>query len=825
MEVFDFEVPLHVGNSSSEMYLASRSEVKSTRSFRNGQRTQVALVGSSTLCDPHVWRSLVDSGKDCTQPIQLIIERDVKSASAGLFDDPLFCDELSNLPQSVDVSAPEEEANSSAVAKGDISINICSDDSHRRSPECQVNSSFNTSSPMDEDGVQQLFGAAQHSPGAPNLDGTGRLLFKLDTDIEISDQFESKEVAGDKHLSIERPCPESEEPLQLLRKPPMVTNSQQLSAQQPGTAPTSAQISRKRTTEIPAIDPKKMRRNVAEEKVSALLPTALAAQPPGKVTLMKETHAFAREKGLGNANTKYHGKVPLPNFPKPTRIPLGATQNAESAATNQTTHNIPMNGSASALDSARSRYADAETPAPAAHGLRTPAAASGTVATMFSSAKGSAVNVSASALDSARSRYADAEPTEYVNGGAPVPECSVESPLLQPTSIAPSSVSSPPQAVSETSLAMSSPQMPSESGSISRIARYSNEMFDLDAAVHERRPLRSLVAGLPSKDVDSALACGVSATVVAVDGYSACRICFSEEDSKPTGLCHCCMPHVDDNSNEPCDPCACEVGKSVRAMIAALVEAGADPAIADEVWVKHHYNMVVWKLASLERSFPNEFAGRALTWERVVAQLRYRYEREVIRGHKSPIWSVLAGDASPDSAMVLCLRELAGSVARLSDGWYDVACQLDPALTHFAAMGRLQVGGKVAIGGAVLEGNSASLEGHPLDALRKVANTSEAEDNTSEDEPVKPPTLSVHANGVRRVAWDTKLGFLPRPTLRVKLRSIFEAGGVVPSVDVVVVRSYPPLWRSTDPVTGVVARLGAHEEQKAKDAHERRCVR
>jgi breast cancer 2 susceptibility protein len=267
-------------------------------------------------------------------------------------------------------------------------------------------------------------------------------------------------------------------------------------------------------------------------------------------------------------------------------------------------------------------------------------------------------------------------------------------------------------------------------------------------------------------------------------------------------------------------------------MVAALVSVGADPAKADAAWVKNHFGLVVWKLASLEQSFPNDFGCRALTWLRVLAQLRYRYEREVVRGHKSPIWSLLAGAAPADSAMVLLVCELQGSdKAVVSDGWYSLACKLDPALAHFAATGRLAVGDKVAVGGAVLEGGSGPLKGHPLHALRHAlrhalkghaAAGAPADDDAGEEEAPKPPTLAVHANGVRRAAWDAKLGFLPRPALRVGLRGILGSGGLVPSVDVVVVRSYPPLWRAIDPTTGAVSLLGEHEEQKANDAHQRR---
>lgn len=52
---------------------------------------------------------------------------------------------------------------------------------------------------------------------------------------------------------------------------------------------------------------------------------------------------------------------------------------------------------------------------------------------------------------------------------------------------------------------------------------------------------------------------------------------------------------------------------------------GVDPKLISTEWVFNHYRWIVWKQASLERSFPNDMGSICLTPEQVLLQLKYRY--------------------------------------------------------------------------------------------------------------------------------------------------------------------------------------------------------
>ena len=44
-------------------------------------------------------------------------------------------------------------------------------------------------------------------------------------------------------------------------------------------------------------------------------------------------------------------------------------------------------------------------------------------------------------------------------------------------------------------------------------------------------------------------------------------------------------------------------------VVAFQASPGVDPKKATTDWIKNHYRWIIWKLASLERRFPNKCAG------------------------------------------------------------------------------------------------------------------------------------------------------------------------------------------------------------------------
>lgn len=55
-----------------------------------------------------------------------------------------------------------------------------------------------------------------------------------------------------------------------------------------------------------------------------------------------------------------------------------------------------------------------------------------------------------------------------------------------------------------------------------------------------------------------------------------------------------------------------------------------DPKLITEEWVYNHYRWIVWKQASMERSFPEMMGSLSLTPEQVLLHLKYRYIREFL---------------------------------------------------------------------------------------------------------------------------------------------------------------------------------------------------
>ncbi|XP_054557883.1 breast cancer type 2 susceptibility protein isoform X2 [Talpa occidentalis] len=243
---------------------------------------------------------------------------------------------------------------------------------------------------------------------------------------------------------------------------------------------------------------------------------------------------------------------------------------------------------------------------------------------------------------------------------------------------------------------------------------------------------------------------------------------------------------------------------------------GVDPKLISRVWVYNHYRWIIWKLAAMEFAFPKQFANRCLNPERVLLQLKYRYDTEIDRSRRSAIKKIMERDDTAAKTLVLCISEIIssstnisvpscsktsivdtkkGNIIELTDGWYAIKAQLDPPLLALLNNGRLTVGQKIIIHGAELVGSPDACS--PLEAPETVM-------------------LKISANSTRPACWYAKLGFSPDPRpFPLPLSSLFSDGGNVGCVDVIIQRAYPIQWLEKTSCGLYILRNEREEEKEA----------
>lgn len=135
-----------------------------------------------------------------------------------------------------------------------------------------------------------------------------------------------------------------------------------------------------------------------------------------------------------------------------------------------------------------------------------------------------------------------------------------------------------------------------------------------------------------------------------------------------------------------------------------LLELGATKAPLR--WVQNHWQLILWKLAAYVASDPRQ--GQTYwTWDRVMRDLRYRYEREF---HKKSFGVIKHLQEEPQPytrPMVLCVHQIlrfddageesASLVLQLTDGWYKIRAELDAPLRRAVERRKIHIGHKLAI--------------------------------------------------------------------------------------------------------------------------------
>lgn len=218
-------------------------------------------------------------------------------------------------------------------------------------------------------------------------------------------------------------------------------------------------------------------------------------------------------------------------------------------------------------------------------------------------------------------------------------------------------------------------------------------------------------------------------------------------------------------------------------------------------WVMNHYRWVIWKLAAVSR----RFSVNRLTFKHVIAQLMWRFEREVELSILPALRAICRRDAAASHFLVLAVSRIHGKdgqqngLIELTDGWYSIDALLDPQLTARCACGQIHVGTKLAIQGAKLVGDAN--ERDLLDVLVQARPA--------------PPALSLHLNGTRLARSSARLGFREKTaTLVIPLSCLRSTGGAVPATDALVrhicLRSrpaQPPNFNESIPI-GLVTLIG-----------------
>ncbi|KAF9586508.1 Breast cancer 2, early onset [Lunasporangiospora selenospora] len=249
-----------------------------------------------------------------------------------------------------------------------------------------------------------------------------------------------------------------------------------------------------------------------------------------------------------------------------------------------------------------------------------------------------------------------------------------------------------------------------------------------------------------------------------------------------------------------------------------LVRRGANPELLTH-WFRNHYQLIVWKLACYVRSWPYRFASRDpfFSPSKVIEQLCYRYEREVNRAERPALRKIVEGDESAARHMVLCIAKVASHYSEetqrmvtqvlVTDGWYLLPAVLDPHLSLALEKGRLlKIGTKIHVCRAKING----LENGGVSISELSVESS-------------PVSIVLQANGTRLASWEAKLGFQRKPTIWTsRIQSIMPEGGLIPGLDVIVLRKYPVFFLESLDNGATKVKRTAREEEIAVEAHQER---
>lgn len=133
---------------------------------------------------------------------------------------------------------------------------------------------------------------------------------------------------------------------------------------------------------------------------------------------------------------------------------------------------------------------------------------------------------------------------------------------------------------------------------------------------------------------------------------------------------------------------------------------------------------------------------------------------------------ICEGDESPVGLFVLAVKDVnsQSSELLLTDGWYSLWTQIDKKLSELVSRGKIRVGQKLMLA------NLSALSKDPVPIL---------ESDTFR--------LRISYNSTRMCRWHEKLGRKKAVSFIRQLQYIDPEGGMVPCVDLVIVKRYPDI--------------------------------
>ncbi|XP_063836630.1 breast cancer type 2 susceptibility protein isoform X2 [Ostrinia nubilalis] len=203
-------------------------------------------------------------------------------------------------------------------------------------------------------------------------------------------------------------------------------------------------------------------------------------------------------------------------------------------------------------------------------------------------------------------------------------------------------------------------------------------------------------------------------------------------------------------------------------------------------WLDNHLKLILWKLISYEVKF-TQTLNRVCTAKNVLAQLKYRFDKELYNVERPVLRKILEKDDVASKTMVLCVAGIfvdgvsVTSVANpisnvellLTDGWYCVKAVIDKMLSKLVYDDKITVGSKIVTNGAELVN---------------------CEQGVAPWEDTSSIRLKIFGNSTRRARWDARLGLHGNAAILTELSSVKPEGGKVSKLRLYVTRVYPMLY-------------------------------